>query len=1246
MSYKNLKKVILPILIAISLIIPVVSHASIFDFIKNIFQKENVNIAAPTETNQRNIYPFEDSTYEIGTSSRAFLRGTFDELCLTGDSCETTWPIGGGSGATTTINGVTGPNFLFNSSSSALTYSTSTGTVTLNLSTSTLQSLLTGTSTQLWSVNGSNIYNSVGNTVSIGSSTAVRTLSVVGNANFGIIGAPLATSTPINVSFGSTYGNSTPGSVNNLKWDLYTSNTSGVRYGIGMSSGLMEFQAGTSGALGFFVNGGTEAMRILSNGNIGIGTTTPSAPFVVAKTGSANAAIFETDTAGSQILVQRTIRSGNNQPASFQFRGTNGVGNYQQSQFLGGFGGSPNFVMNPGLTIKSGTSALGTGSDVFNVDSTSAWYNSGNFGIGTTTPSSKLDVWGNLNVGTSSTPVLFANSATGFVGFGTANPTNPLHIISPSSGSLAALKLNDAGTGIWTDFNDGGSNRLFRIERFNNGARLSTWSGGSSNITLAPGNPNSIVVAQGTTTQIADIFQVRNGNNTVLFNVASSTNVGISSSTPSAKLTVKGDGSTTGRLINFTDSNNLSRFFVTDGGNMGVNTASPASTLHINGYSGAADFRITAFSDTLKSFKLEISNEDAFIKAPSDYGNGTLAFWTNNTEKAKITAGGNFGVGTSTAGAKIHAVATTEQLRLGYSATQYSSFLTGSTGKLNITNTGNGVGINSSSPGGQFEVIPSASTTIASVFKGATSQTGDLTQWQNSASSILARVTSGGSILSNQTFDANNPVQVGGSNSSTVNGAIAFGGRFSQDSGSAVALSRSIGGYFEANGYASTTGYADGVEGRSFGRGNGTITATINGLDFRAYHIGGASSTNTLTINNANAIQATVGFYSGTQYGNIVNARGIYLPNLGQGHTGNSGNELVNNLYGIHIAPVGSDTSFYGIYIDTPTYNPATSYGLYIAGGTNNYLKGLTGINTISPGAQLHVQTSSSSTKALLLRATSGQTANMLEILNSAGTIISSFNSNGDLYISSSTADRLAYFNGSKILASVTLGTGLTLSGGTLSLDSDLSTIAGLSPSNDDIIQFKSGAWTNRTMAQLKTDLSLNNVENTALSTWAGSANLTTLGTITSGTWNGSAIDISSYTNLAAGRSLTLSGDSLEADTELYTDIKSATLISPTTTDDGLVQLKFPTAVTITRISCSTNSGSSTIQFDERAEATPDTSGTDVMTSALVCDTDNEATTSFTNASIAANAPMSLDVDAIGGTPGVLRISVEYTKDD
>lgn len=47
-------------------------------------------------------------------------------------------------------------------------------------------------------------------------------------------------------------------------------------------------------------------------------------------------------------------------------------------------------------------------------------------------------------------------------------------------------------------------------------------------------------------------------------------------------------------------------------------------------------------------------------------------------------------------------------------------------------------------------------------------------------------------------------------------------------------------------------------------------------------------------------------------------------------------------------------------------------------------------------------------------------------------------------------------------------------------------------------------SWTSA--ASIKTDLGLNNVENTAISTWAGTSNITTLGTVTNGTWNATTI--------------------------------------------------------------------------------------------------------------------------------------------
>jgi hypothetical protein len=54
-------------------------------------------------------------------------------------------------------------------------------------------------------------------------------------------------------------------------------------------------------------------------------------------------------------------------------------------------------------------------------------------------------------------------------------------------------------------------------------------------------------------------------------------------------------------------------------------------------------------------------------------------------------------------------------------------------------------------------------------------------------------------------------------------------------------------------------------------------------------------------------------------------------------------------------------------------------------------------------------------------------------------------------------------------------------------LDADLTAIGGLTPTNDDVIQRKSGAWINRTLAQLRTDIGADAA--------AGTASLRTLGT-------------------------------------------------------------------------------------------------------------------------------------------------------
>jgi len=46
--------------------------------------------------------------------------------------------------------------------------------------------------------------------------------------------------------------------------------------------------------------------------------------------------------------------------------------------------------------------------------------------------------------------------------------------------------------------------------------------------------------------------------------------------------------------------------------------------------------------------------------------------------------------------------------------------------------------------------------------------------------------------------------------------------------------------------------------------------------------------------------------------------------------------------------------------------------------------------------------------------------------------------------------------------------------------DADLTAIAALTPTDDDFLQRKAGAWTSRTVADVKTDLAINNVDNTS----------------------------------------------------------------------------------------------------------------------------------------------------------------------
>jgi hypothetical protein len=90
------------------------------------------------------------------------------------------------------------------------------------------------------------------------------------------------------------------------------------------------------------------------------------------------------------------------------------------------------------------------------------------------------------------------------------------------------------------------------------------------------------------------------------------------------------------------------------------------------------------------------------------------------------------------------------------------------------------------------------------------------------------------------------------------------------------------------------------------------------------------------------------------------------------------------------------------------------------------------------------------------------------------------------------------------------LATDAEVAAGYQPLDSDLTAIAALSPSNDDIVQRKAGAWTNRTIAQLLTDLNLD-------ATYATDSDLTAHVSDSSAAHAASAISADSTTLVGTG---------------------------------------------------------------------------------------------------------------------------------
>lgn len=146
----------------------------------------------------------------------------------------------------------------------------------------------------------------------------------------------------------------------------------------------------------------------------------------------------------------------------------------------------------------------------------------------------------------------------------------------------------------------------------------------------------------------------------------------------------------------------------------------------------------------------------------------------------------------------------------------------------------------------------------------------------------------------------------------------------------------------------------------------------------------------------------------------------------------------------------------------------------------------------------------------------------------------------------------------------------------------------------------------------------------------------------THGTSTISGIDVSDDTNLAAGRSLTLSGDSVELDAEAYTDFKSMTIETPTDADN-IFFFEAPIALTVTRVTGIVEAATSAVLTVQECDSAGDNCST---VEAVTADIDGTISTSIDNASIDAGDMVRVDVGTVTGTVGQAHLTLTFTKDD
>jgi hypothetical protein len=366
-------------------------------------------------------------------------------------------------------------------------------------------------------------------------------------------------------------------------------NTSGTRTGyIAYVGSAFEWYNNEAIPIIFYASG-LEKMRIASDGNVGISTTSPGRPLEVKST---NIAIRMNNTSNTNAGLEYYVSTG--------------------TYFNWVLGAQYN--VSDGFEITPSTAAGGTtySSPKFVVKA------NGNVGIGTTSPASRLDVSGSINTNNG------LNISRGNIGFTT--DTTEFFIKTTMNGGAIRFRGNSGAA----------SDRNVQLGNVDNNGNWTSYliAEGGGNVGIGTTSP-----ADKLTIPADNYLSFQTSN--VTFNSGRGARIGATST-----------GSGIGELIFETykgGSGGGERMRITSDGCVGIGTATPVSNCRLTlQSSNTARFAITDGTTTANIWptggNLYISTETA-----SD-----LILITNANERMRILSGGNVGIGTSSPTNKLH----------------------------------------------------------------------------------------------------------------------------------------------------------------------------------------------------------------------------------------------------------------------------------------------------------------------------------------------------------------------------------------------------------------------------------------------------------------------------------------------------------------------------------------------------------------------------------------------------------------